>query len=219
VAVDAASGDEPPAAEGAPVDSGAAGGAGAEPDLPPEARYLVADPEWDRDRAREEAREIQEKLRKLGGVNLEALDELQDLWYKSFGYWSNEDLDKGQIFRWVDNAESISKVEIKDTPQQWASALLTRQFENLDFDNGPHSFTRVVLRNRLLKMAKGDDAAKRIGAINTLRFMKEQGVLLNLRDASGETGKLASEAYHELLNPKLVTGVKMPDEEKKSAKQ
>jgi HEAT repeat protein len=149
----------------------------------------------------------------------EALDELQDLWYKSFGYWSNEDLDKGHIFRWVDNAESISKVEIKDTPQQWASALLIRQFENLDFDNGPHSFTRVVLRNRLLKMAKGDDAAKRLGAINTLRFMKEQGVLLTLRDASGETGKLASEAYHELLNPKVVTGVKMPDEEPKSAKQ
>lgn len=149
----------------------------------------------------------------------EALDELQDLWYKSFGYWSNEDLDKGHIFRWVDNAESIAKVELKDTPQEWASALLMRQFDNLDFDNGPHSFTRVVLRKRLLDMAKGDDAAKRAGAIRALRFMKEQGVLLALRDASGETGKLASEAYHELMNPKAVTGVKMPEEEPKSAQQ
>ena len=120
----------------------------------------------------------------------------------------------------MDNAEAISKVELKDTPQQWASALLMRQFENLDFDNGPHSFTRVVLRNRLLKMAKGDDAAMRLGAINTLRFMKEQGVLLSLRDAPGETGKLASEAYHELMNPKAVTGVKMPEEDNsKSAAQ
>jgi len=53
----------------------------AEPDpaAPPEALYLRPDPEWDRDRAREESREIQDKLRKLGGVNLEALDELTEL--------------------------------------------------------------------------------------------------------------------------------------------
>jgi HEAT repeat protein len=150
----------------------------------------------------------------------EALDELQDLWYKSFGYWSTEDLQHNHIFRFVDNAEAIAKVEIKDIPQGWASVLLTRQFDNLDFDNGPHSFTRVVLRKKLLDMAKGDDAVKRAASIRTLRFMKEQGVLLSLRDAPGETGKLASEAYHELMNPKVVQGVKMPDEETaKSAKQ
>jgi hypothetical protein len=45
--------------------------------------------------------------------------------------------------------------------------------------------------------------------------MKEQGVLLMLRDAPGETGKLASEAYHALMNPKAVTGVKMPDDPNK----
>jgi HEAT repeat protein len=147
----------------------------------------------------------------------EALEELQDLWYKSFGYWSNEDLDKGHIFRFVDNAERIAKVELKDTPQEWAPVLLTKQFENLDFDNGPHSFTRVVLRHRLLDMAKGDDAVKRAGAIRTLKFMKEQGALLALRDAPGETGKLASDAYHDLMNPKLVTGVKMPDDPTKTS--
>ena len=145
----------------------------------------------------------------------EALDELQELWYKSFGYWSTEDLDKGHIFRFVDNAEAIGKVEIKDTPQQWATAQLTSQFENLDFDNGPHSFTRVVLRHRLLDMAKGDDAVKRAGAIRTLRFMKEQGVLLALRDAPGETGKLASDAYRDLLNPKIMTGVKAMESDTK----
>jgi hypothetical protein len=149
----------------------------------------------------------------------EALDELQDLWYKSFGYWSHEDLDKGHVFRFVDNAEAIAKVELKDTPQEWAPVLLTKQFENLDFDNGPHSFTRVVLRHKLLQMAKGDDAPKREAAIRTLRFMKEQGVLLSLRDAPGETGKLASQAYHELMNPKAVTGVKMPEDDKKAANQ
>ena len=133
----------------------------------------------------------------------EALDELQDLWFKSFGYWSHEDLDKGHIFRFVDNAVAISRVELKETPQEWAPTLLERQFDNLLYDNGPHSFTRVVLRWKLMEMAKGDDAAKREGAIRTLKFMKEQGVLLTLRDEKGETGKLAAEAYHELLNPKI----------------
>ena len=141
----------------------------------------------------------------------EALEELQDLWFKSFGYWSHEDLDKGHIFRWIQNASAISQVEFKDTPQEWARVLLTRQFDNLEFDNGPHSFTRVVLRMRLKQMAEGNDAAKKQGAINTLKFMKEQGVLLTLRDAGGDTGKLAAEAYHELLNPKVVTGVKIPE--------
>lgn len=144
----------------------------------------------------------------------EALDELQELWYKSFGYWSHEDLDQGHIFRFVDNAEAIAKVELKDTPQEWAKVQLMRQFDNLDFDNGPHSFTRVVLRHKLFDMAKGEDAVKRAGAIRTLRFMSEQGVLLALRDSAGETGKLASAAYHELLNPKAVVGVKQIEDDK-----
>ncbi len=138
----------------------------------------------------------------------EMIDDLQDLWYRSFGYWSDEDLAKGHIFRVVDNAEAIAKVEIKDTPQEWAPAQLTSQFDNLEFDNGPHSFTRVVLRHKLLDMAKGDDPVKRAGAIRTLEFMKEQGCLLALRDVPGETGKLASDAYRDLLNPKIMTGVK-----------
>lgn len=142
-----------------------------------------------------------------------ALEELQDLWYRSFGYWSNEDLEKGRIAKWVDNAVAISRVEIRQTPQEWATALLMRQFDNLDFDNGPHSFTRVVLRYRLWNAAKSEDKEKREGAIRTLLFMKEQGVLLALRDEQGATGELASAAYHTLMNPKVITGVKMPEEE------
>lgn len=144
----------------------------------------------------------------------EAIDELQELWYKSFGYWSNEDLAQGHLFRFVENAEAIGKVELKDTPQHWAPAQLMRQFDNLDFDNGPHSFTRVVLRMRLVEMAKGSDAKLRDGALRTLRFMKEQGVLLALREVPGETGKLAAETYHALMNPKMLTGVKEMEEKK-----
>ena len=89
--------------------------------------------------------------------------------------------------------------------------MLTRQFDNLLFDNGPHSFTRVVLRKRLYEMAKGNDEAKRNGAIRTLKFMQEQGVLLALRNQAGPGQELARAAYLELMNPKVVTGVKMPD--------
>ena len=142
------------------------------------------------------------------------LEELQELWYRTFGYWSKDDLEKGRIFNWVDNAVAISHVDINQTPQEWASALLTKQFDNLLFDNGPHSFTRVVLRVRLYQMAKGTDAAKREGALRTLEFMQEQGVLLALRDEEGATGKLAREAYHRLMNPKVAAGTIKIDEEK-----
>ncbi|MBX3183276.1 MAG: HEAT repeat domain-containing protein [Polyangiaceae bacterium] len=140
------------------------------------------------------------------------VESLSLLWYDTFGYWSHEDLSSGRIFRWVDNANAIAEVPIRQTPQEWAKVMLTRQLENLSIDNGPHSFTRVVMRSRLMQMAKGDDAAKREGAIRTLRFMGEQGVLLALRDEQGPTGELARAAYHELMHPKVVTGVAVPED-------
>ena len=42
-------------------------------------RYLLPDPEWERESSRDEAKELQEKLRRLGSVNLEALEELDEL--------------------------------------------------------------------------------------------------------------------------------------------
>ncbi|HEY6081555.1 MAG TPA: HEAT repeat domain-containing protein [Polyangiaceae bacterium] len=144
-----------------------------------------------------------------------ALDELGDLWYRSFGYWSTEDLESGLIFKYVDNAEAISKLSIRMTQQEWARVMLMKQFDNLSFDNGPHSFTRVVLRHRLWQMAKSDDQAKRAGAIRALKFMKEQGVLLALRDEGGPAGEAARAAYFELMNPKVVLDVKMPDADTK----
>jgi hypothetical protein len=136
--------------------------------------------------------------RKPWNVAKPALDELSDLWYKSFGYWSTEDLEAGLLFKYVDNAEAMSHVTINQTPQEWARVLLTSQFDNLLYD-----------------MAKGSDEAKRSGAIRTLKFMKEQGVLLALRSEQGPTGELARQAYFELMNPKVVTGVAIPEEAKK----
>ncbi|HTM44589.1 MAG TPA: HEAT repeat domain-containing protein, partial [Polyangiaceae bacterium] len=147
-------------------------------------------------------------LATLSGQSRAAMEELQELWFRSFGYWSHEDLEQGHIFRFVDNAEAMSRVEFGSTPQAWANEQLKRQFDNLDYDNGPHSFTRVVLRNKLIKMATGQDEAQRSGAIRALKFMREQGVLLTLRDGGGPAAAQADAAYYELLHPLVAQGVK-----------
>jgi hypothetical protein len=134
-----------------------------------------------------------------------ALEEMHDLWFRSFGFWSVADLDEGILFKYVDNAVAISHVEISAAPQMWAPQLLERQFDNLDYDNGPHSFTRVVLRNRLYQMALGNDAERAAGAVRTLRFMKELGVLMAVRDSQAPSAKLAGEAVFEIINPRLTT--------------
>jgi HEAT repeat protein len=135
----------------------------------------------------------------------EALDELKDVYYRSFGYWSDEDFAKGRLYRWVDTAEALARIRVKDTLQDWTRLRLQAQFDNLDFDNGPHSMTRVVLRYRIMEDARKGDSAKKRGAVQTLKFMKEQGSLMALRDEQGETGQLAARAFFELMNPKLVT--------------
>lgn len=144
-----------------------------------------------------------------------AVENLKDMWYKSFGFWSTDDLEKGVLFRYVDNAVAISRVVFNATPQLWASEKLTSQFENLIYDNGPHSFTRVELRNRLYRMGLGDDAEKAGGAVRTLKFMKEKGALMALAEAQGPVAKLADEAVFELNNPKLFGTVKASSAEAK----
>jgi len=142
-----------------------------------------------------------------------AVEELQDLWARSFGFWSTADLESGLLFKYVENAIEMSHVTINATPQEWATGLLEREFEKLTFDNGPHSFTRVILRNMLSQMGKGSDPAKAQGAIKTLKFLKEQGVLMALRDVGGDAGKAAEEAVFEIINPKILMGVKAPEPE------
>ncbi len=147
-------------------------------------------------------------LATLADAPKQDFDELQEIWFRSFGYWTLDDLENGHIFRYVDNAAAAARVEIRDTPQDWVKAQLMRQFDNLIYDNGPHSFTRVVLRGRLIQMAKGQDAERAAAAIRTLAFMSEQGALFTLRDVEGPAGKLAAAAYHELVNPKAVANVR-----------
>lgn len=145
-----------------------------------------------------------------GDAPREALDELKDIYYRTFGYFSDEDFAKGRLYKWVAAAEAIARIRVRDTQQDWARLRLGSQFESLDFDNGPRSMTRVVLRSRLVEAARKGDAAARKGAIQTLKFMKEQGALMALRNESGETGELAKKAFFELMNPKVVVGEVVP---------
>ncbi|AKT37033.1 HEAT repeat domain-containing protein [Chondromyces crocatus] len=140
----------------------------------------------------------------FGDYDKSALDDLKDHYYRAFGYWSDEDFTRGTLFRYVSNAESVARIKVHEVPQDWTRQRLQSQFDNLQYDNGPHSETRVVLRYRLWQAAKGDDAARRKGAIMTLKFMKERGVLMALRQEAGEAGALAKQAFHELMNPKML---------------
>jgi hypothetical protein len=139
-----------------------------------------------------------------GDFGNDALDELKDHYYRAFGFWSDEDFNKGNLYRWVANATAISRVEVFDTPQDWARQRLQAQLDSLQLDKGPHSETRVVLRYRLYNAARTGDGATKRGAIDTLLFMKERGVLMALRYEAGDTGAMAKRAFHDLMNPKAV---------------
>lgn len=130
-----------------------------------------------------------------------ALEEFKDTYFRAFGYWSDHDFAQGNVYRWVAGAEAIRRVEVASKSQKWAFQSLEGQFENLRFDNGPHSLTRAVMRYRLWQDAKKGTPERRIGAMKTLELMREQGVLLALRDEGGELGLLAHRALHRIANP------------------
>lgn len=140
----------------------------------------------------------------FGDLKPEALNDLKDAYFRAFGFWSDEDFKKGNIYRWVDNAEAMAHLKVFDAPQEWAIQRLSAQFDNLKFDNGPHSQTRVVLRYYLVQAAKTGDDKVKAQAIRTLKFMKEKGSLMALRHEQGLTGDLAGKAFHELMNPKPI---------------
>ncbi len=134
----------------------------------------------------------------------EAIEELKDVYNKTFGYWSRKNLDNGDIARWVGNAESIAHVKVRDqASQDWPRAILGRNLvESIEMDNGPHSMTRVQLRVRLLQDALGTNDVKRAEAVRILKFIKEKGVLMALRNEAGPVGEMARKAFFEIMNPK-----------------
>jgi hypothetical protein len=136
------------------------------------------------------------------GQPAEAIEELKDIFNKTFGYWSDKNYDNGDIARWVENAQAIAHVKVHDALQDWPRLILGRNLVESEFDNGPHSMTHVVLRSKLLADAKGSNEVKRNNAIAILKFTKEKGVLMALRNEPAPLGDLARQAFFEVMYPK-----------------
>jgi HEAT repeat protein len=152
------------------------------------------------------------------GISAEAIEELKDVYNKTFGYWSDRNCEKGDIARWVDNAGAIAHVKVHDQLQDWPRIILGRDLvESTEIDNGPHSMTHVQLRAKLYADAKGNSEVKRNEAISILKFIKEKGVLMALRDEVGPVGEMARKAFFEVMNPK--TSAESVPESPKAQKQ
>jgi HEAT repeat protein len=141
----------------------------------------------------------------------EAIEELKDIYNKTFGYWSDRNYESGDIARWVSNANALAHVKIHDQLQDWPRMILGRNLvESIEIDNGPHSMTRVQLRGRLIADAKGTNDVKRAEAIQILKFTKEKGVLMALRTEPGPVADMARKAFFEVMNPKA-SGESIPE--------
>ena len=133
----------------------------------------------------------------------EAIEELKDVYNKTFGYWSDKNYENGDIARWVDNAQALAHTKVHDQLQDWPRLILGRNLvESIEIDNGPHSMTRVQLRFKLIADALGQNPTKRDEAIRILKFTKEKGVLMALKNEKSPVGDLARAAFFEVMNPK-----------------
>jgi HEAT repeat protein len=136
-------------------------------------------------------------------VDKAALEELKGIYDATFGYWSDRNYENGDVARWIANAQSASRVRLGDAIQDWPRLILARSIQGIDYDNGPHSMTRVQMRIRLLRDARGGDEKKRMQAIQILKFMGEKGVLMTLKGEPGPAQEPARQAFFELMNPKI----------------
>jgi HEAT repeat protein len=132
----------------------------------------------------------------------DTMEELKTIYSRSFGYWSDKNFENGDVARWVENAQAAGRVKVHGALQDWPKQTLMNALSG-DFDNGPRSMTRVQLRVRLMREAKGDDPKRRTQALMILKFMKERGVLMALRSEAGPWQEEARQSFFEVMNPKI----------------
>jgi HEAT repeat protein len=144
-------------------------------------------------------------LASYADVDKAALEELKVIYDGTFGYWSDKNYENGDVARWISNAQAASRVKLGDAIQDWPRLILARAIQGIDYDNGPHSVTRVQMRVRLLRDAHSADEKKRTQAIQILKFMNEKGALMALKSEQGPGQELSRQAFFELMNPKMST--------------
>lgn len=142
-------------------------------------------------------------LASYADVDKAALEELKVNYDRTFGYWSDKNYENGDVARWIRNAHAASRVKLGDAIQDWPRLILSRAIQGIDYDNGPHSVTRVQMRVRLMRDARSADETKRTEAIQILKFMGEKGVLMALKGEPGPAQEPARQAFFELMNPKV----------------
>ena len=134
----------------------------------------------------------------------EAIEELKDVYNKTFGYWSDQNYETGDIARWVENAEAIAHVKVHDQLQDWPRIILGRNLvESIEIDNGPHSMTRVQLR------CAADGGREGHATREARRGHRDPEVHRRRRASSWRCaasrrplGELARQAFFEVMNPK-----------------
>jgi HEAT repeat protein len=95
----------------------------------------------------------------------EARDAFEEAYSSAFPLFTNEDLERGRLYRWVENSWAVSH------KAPWVEETLVRKLSELRYDKGPHTLTRVVLRYRLRQTKGTDDSAR---ALEVLRLMGEE---------------------------------------------
>jgi hypothetical protein len=112
---------------------------------------------------------------------------------------STDDIANGTLFRYVENAEAIATVGVDKQAQDFATRQLRGALQQLVFDNGPHSATRVVLNDQLRRVVRGTDPRQTALALSTLGLLHETGHLLEFSRGTGPTADAARKRYRDIL--------------------
>ncbi len=127
---------------------------------------------------------------------------------------TSDDVDSGRFFRFVRNALTMKRMgsssdvnEAGKTTHEWASVYLIAGLKRLDMNaTVPGGMDRLVLRVKLLRVAKSGSDENKTAAVETLKFLKEQGSIMSLRSEAGLTGQLATRAFFEIRHPEASLG-------------
>jgi hypothetical protein len=120
------------------------------------------------------------------------IEPLRQLYAHSVPVVTAEAYESGELARIASLALAARAATVHGARQDWVLQALAYQLRMTgDFDTGPHTLTRNLLRARLVAAAKGSDARKRDDALLLLWVLGERGVLASLAASGGPLGEAA----------------------------